>query len=96
MVCSQVDGCDIVKLDDMFEAVDKQMQTSDTHQNSGKTTEIEAGEEGNTTLTLVIHIRMFNLQHWACSNIRIWLTVVDKGVSLSLNVKNISFQQSVS
>ena len=31
MARSQVDGCDIVILDDMFEAVDKQMQTSETH-----------------------------------------------------------------
>ena len=30
MALSQVDGCDIVNLDDIFEAVDKQMQTSQT------------------------------------------------------------------
>ena len=28
---SQVDGCNIVNLDDVFEAVNKQMQTSQTH-----------------------------------------------------------------
>ena len=31
MAPSQVDGCDAVNLDDMFEAVDKEMQTSQTH-----------------------------------------------------------------
>ena len=31
MAPSQVDGSNIVNLDDVFEAVDKQMQTSQTH-----------------------------------------------------------------
>ena len=65
-------------------------------ENIGKTTEIGLGEEGNTTLTLVIHISMFSLQYWICSLIRSWLKILEKEVSLSLNVKNISFQQLLS
>ena len=53
-----------VNLDDAFEAVAKQMQTCQTHKNIGKTIEIGPGEEGNTTLILVIYITMFNLQYW--------------------------------
>ena len=88
-----MDGCDIVNLDNTFEAVDKQMQTS--QKNIGKTTEIEPEEEVNTTLTLVLHISIFNLQYWPCSLIRSWLKIVEKGVSLSSNVKNILIQKLV-
>ena len=36
MAPSQVDGCDMVNLDDTFKAVDKQMQTSQTHRKHRK------------------------------------------------------------
>jgi len=60
-----------------------------------KTTEIEQGEERNTTLTIVIYLSMCNLKLLTCPLIISSLKVVEKGVSLSLNVKNISFQQLV-
>ena len=93
MLPSQVDGCDVVNLDDMFEALGKQMQTFEKHR---KKTEIGPGEEGNTTMTLVIHMSMLHLQYCTCSLIRNQLKIPEQGVSLSLNVKNISFQQLVS
>ena len=96
MLPSQVDGCDVVNLDDMFEALGKQMQTCETHGKHRKKTEIGPGEEGNTTMTLVIHMSMLHLQYCTCSLIRNQLKIPEKGVSLSLNVKNISFQQLVS
>ena len=80
-----------MNLDDVFEAVDKQMQTSETV----KTTEIEQEEEGNTTLTMVKYPKMITLQLLTCTCIRSWLKVVEKGVSLSSKLKNISFQQLV-
>ena len=88
----QVDGCNRGNLDDMFEAVDNRCKLL---KNIGKTTEIQQGEERNTTLTMVIHLSMINLQLLTCTCIRSWLKVVDKGVSLSLKLKNISFQQLV-
>jgi uncharacterized protein YvpB len=36
MAPSQVDGCSMVNLDDMLEAVDKQMQTSEKQQKLSK------------------------------------------------------------
>ena len=98
MVPSQVDGCHIVNLDDVFEAADKQMQTCQTDANFSnilKTIEIEQGEEGNTTLTMVIYLSIITLQLLTCTSIRSWLKVVEKGVFLSLKLKNITSQQLV-
>ena len=90
MAPSQVDGCHIANLDDVFEAIDKQMQTSKTYRK-----EIEPGDKGNTMLTMVKYVSMINLQLLTCTFIRSWLKIVDKRVSLSLKLKNISFQQLV-
>jgi len=56
---------------------------------------IGQGEERNITLTIVIYISMCNLKLLTCPLIISSLKVVEKGVSLSLNIKNISFQQLV-
>ena len=74
-----------MNLDDEFEAIDKQMQTSQTSENNKN----REGEEGNTTLTMVIYLSIINLQLFTCTYIRSWLKVVEKGVSLSLKLKNI-------
>ena len=95
MAPSQVDGCSIVNLDDVFEAVDKQMQISQTHwkhqKNNGNWA--RRGKEhypdnGNTS-------QHNYLQFLTCTCMRSWLKAVDKGVSLSLKLENISFQQLV-
>ena len=87
MALLQVDGCRKVNLDDRFEAADKHMQTSQ------KTTEIEQGDEGNSTLTMLLYLSTINLQLLTWNFIRSWLNVVEKGVFLSLKLKNISYQQ---
>ena len=47
-------------------------------------------------LTQVINLSMINLQLFTCTFMRSWLKVVEKGVFLFLNLKNISFQLLVS
>ena len=70
-------------------------QTDANFWNILKTTEIEQGEEGNTTLTMVKYPNMITLQLLTCTCIRSWLKVVEK-VFLFSKLKNISFQQLVS
>ena len=70
-------------------------QTDANFLNILKTTEIEQGEEGNTTLIVVNYVSMINSQLLTCTVIKSWLKVVEKGESLSLKLKNISFQQLV-
>ena len=60
-----------------------------------RTMEVEQGEEGNAILRMVMYDSMFDLQLWIFPIIRTWLNVVEKGASLSVKVKNISFQQLV-
>ena len=57
--------------------------------------EIKQEEEGNTPLTLLKYLSMINLKLLTHTVVRSWLKVAEKGVSLSLKLKNISFQQLV-
>ena len=88
MTPSQVDGYDMVNLDDAFELeLQSHRQTDANFTNILKTMEIEQGEEGNSTLTIVKYLSMINLQLLTCNFIRSWLKVIEKGVSLSLKLR---------